>query len=77
MNAYNESWTTRTSRFPAAACALLASTVVMSSVLWLFLSAGNAVPTGSTQMAQRQGTTHAVEHTGRSLASNASAMVKL
>lgn len=38
----------RQSRLAAAALATVASTLVLSSVVWLFSGAGSAAPTGSS-----------------------------
>jgi hypothetical protein len=68
MNPSNASWITPRHRAPCAAAAVLVSTLVLSSVLWLFAGAASNDPSanGAAAMAaQRQVTVAGVEKSGR------------
>jgi hypothetical protein len=80
MNPNQASWTTPRHRAPCAAAAVLASTAVLSSVLWLFAGAvpGDAAIDAATALAARHPVTVAgIQKTSRRVDAAGPAGVKL
>jgi hypothetical protein len=70
-------WSNPPHRFACAAVAMLASTLVLSSVLWLFASAGTSSAGASIAVAKQQPAGPGAHHAERRLATASTPMVKL
>ena len=73
----NQWTTTSRNRASCAAAALLASTVVLSSVLWLFVDISSTAPGASVIVAHQQPANSGAPRNASRLASSATAMPKL
>ena len=73
----NQWTTTSPNRVSCAAAALLASTVVLSSVLWLFADISGTPAGASVIVAHQQPARSDAQHSTSRLASSATTMTKL
>jgi hypothetical protein len=64
-------------RFPCAAVAVLASTLVLSSVLWLFASAGAPAAAASTALVKHQPASPSARPVSGRPATHSTAMARL